>query len=178
MHNSATDQRWARLHSKPPPARKSALLTTLSISLSCESAAEHHTAEQYSKTSRKKLQKDLRRSDRSWNTCQDFLMIPSIWAVALETERRCFSKIILALNVTPSITRSAHSFSTVSSRVNGVNCGWTVTDYHSLSLTRIQCHSTQVTPHTTLFWSRFIDSGTATLSQGDCTTATRVESSA
>ena len=63
MHNSATDRRWARLHSITPPARKPALLTTLSSSLRCESAAEHHTAEQYSKTGRTKLQKDLRRSD-------------------------------------------------------------------------------------------------------------------
>ena len=89
MHNSSTDRRWARLHSKTPPARKPALLTTLSSSLRCESAAEHHTAEQYYKTGRTKIQKDLTRSDRSWNTCQDFLMIPSLWAAALETERRC-----------------------------------------------------------------------------------------
>ena len=45
MHNSATDRRWARLHSKTPPARKPAFLTTLFSSLRCESAAEHHTAE-------------------------------------------------------------------------------------------------------------------------------------
>ena len=48
-----------------------------------------------------KLQKDLRRSHRSWNTCQDFLMIPSLWAAAQETERRCFSNVILSPNVTP-----------------------------------------------------------------------------
>ena len=107
-HNSDTDRRWARLH-LTPPARKQALLTTQSSSLRCESAAEHHIAEQYSKTGRTKLQKDLRRSDRSCNTCQDFLMIPSLWAAALETERRRFSKVILASNVTPNITRSAET---------------------------------------------------------------------
>ena len=37
--------------------KKIALLTTLSSSLTCESAVEHHTAEQYSKTGRTKLQK-------------------------------------------------------------------------------------------------------------------------
>ena len=68
MHNSATDWRWARLHHKTPPARKPALLTTLSSSLRSESAAEHHSAEQYSKTGRTKLQKDLRWSDWLWNT--------------------------------------------------------------------------------------------------------------
>ena len=65
MHNSYTDRRWARLQSKTPPARKPALLTTLSCSLRCESAAEHHTVEQYPKTGRTKFQKDLRRRDRS-----------------------------------------------------------------------------------------------------------------
>ena len=59
MHNSATDRRWARLHSKTPPAPKPALLTTLSSSLMCESAAEHHTAAQYSKTSRTKPRPSL-----------------------------------------------------------------------------------------------------------------------
>ena len=57
MHNSATDRRLARLHSKTPPARKPALPTTLSSSLRRESAAEHHTDGQYSKTGRTKLQK-------------------------------------------------------------------------------------------------------------------------
>ena len=32
IHNSATDRRWARLRAKTPPARKPALLTTLSSS--------------------------------------------------------------------------------------------------------------------------------------------------
>ena len=128
MNNSATDRRWARLQSKTPPARKPALLTTPSRSLSCESAAEHHIDEQYSKTRQIKLQKDLRRNDRSWNTCQDFLMIPSLWAAALEKERMFFSKVILASNATSNITRSADSFSTVPCRVNEVNWGWTERD--------------------------------------------------
>ena len=80
MHNSATDRRWARFHSKIPPARKPALLTTLSSSLRCESAAEHHTAEQYSKTGRTKLQKDLRRATDHEIPVRYFmtLMIPSL----------------------------------------------------------------------------------------------------
>ena len=102
--------------------------TTLSSSLRCELAVEHNTAEQYFKTDRTKLQKDLRRCYRSWNTCQDFLIIPSLGAAALETERRCFSKVILAPKVTPSITRSVDPCGTVPSRVNGDNRGWTVRD--------------------------------------------------
>ena len=50
MHNSAIDRRWARVHSKTPPAKNTAPLTTLLGSLRCESAAEHDTAEQHSKT--------------------------------------------------------------------------------------------------------------------------------
>ena len=65
MHNSAKDRRWALFHSKIPTAEKTAFLTSLSSSLRCESAAEHHTTELCSKTGRTKLQKNLRRSDRS-----------------------------------------------------------------------------------------------------------------
>ena len=45
----------------------------------------------------------------SWNTCQDFNKIPSLWEAALETERRCFSKVFLESNVTPNIARSSDS---------------------------------------------------------------------
>ena len=86
--------------------------------LSCVLAAEHHTAEQYSKTGRTKPGKDLSKSELSWNTRQDFLKIPSLWEVAQETKRRCFSNVILETNVTPNITRSSDSFSTVLPIVN------------------------------------------------------------
>ena len=78
IHNIATDRRWERLQLSTPPAKKQALLTTRSTSLRCVSAAEHHTAEQYSKTGKTKLQKHLMMSNLSWNTCQDFLKIPSL----------------------------------------------------------------------------------------------------
>ena len=51
---------------------------TRSSSLRCVSAAEQHTAEQYSKTGKTKLQKHLMMSNLSWNTRQDFLKIPSL----------------------------------------------------------------------------------------------------
>ena len=181
MHNTATDRRWARLHFKTPQAKKSVILTTLSSSLRHESAAEHHTAEQYSKTGRTMFQNDLRRGDRSWNTCQEFLVIPILWAVALDTERRCFSEVILASNVTTNMTRSAGSFSAVPPRVNGVNWGWTVLDQETFIVLVLLAFIfiTQRLHHTlTLFRSRFIDSVTATLSAGVGTTATKVESSA
>ena len=88
-------------------------------SLRCVSAAEHHTAEQYSKTGKTKPQKHLPMSNLSWNTRQDFLKIPSLLETALETERRCFSKVNLESNVSPNISRSSDSFSTVPSMVNG-----------------------------------------------------------
>ena len=118
--------------------------------LKCVSAAEHHTAEQYSKTGKTKPQKLLPMSNLSWNTRQDFLKIPSLWEASLETERRCFSKVNLESNVTPNISRSSDSFSTAPSMVNGgwlgMHCAWPG-DYHSLGLTtRIQFHPPKVTP--------------------------------
>ena len=105
MHNTATDRRCARSHSNTPPVKKLAPLTTRPSSLRCVSAAKQ-TAEQYSKTGKTKPQKHLPRSSFPWNTCQDFLKIPSRSEAALETERSCFSKVILESNVTPNITRS------------------------------------------------------------------------
>ena len=43
--------------SNTPPAKKTALLKTLSSSLRCESAVKDHTAEQYSKISRQSSKK-------------------------------------------------------------------------------------------------------------------------
>ena len=137
-------------HSNTPPIRNRTPLTARSSSLRCVSAAEHQTAEQYSKTGRTKPRNHLPRSDLSWNTRQDFLK-PSLWEAALETERRCFSNVIFESNVTLNITRSSDCFSTVPPIVNwgwlGVHCArpW---DYHSLRLTRIQFHPPKVTPLT------------------------------
>ena len=75
------------------------------------------------KTRRTKPRKYLPRSGLSWNTCQDFFKISNRWESALETERRCFSKMILESNVTANITRSSDSFSTVPSIVNGGDWG-------------------------------------------------------
>ena len=44
--------------------------------------------------------KCVRKSDRSGNTCRDFLIIQSRGAAALETDRMCISNVILASNVT------------------------------------------------------------------------------
>ena len=87
----STDRRWERLQLSTPPAKKQAPLTTRSSSLRCVSAVENQTAEQYSKTGKTKPR--LPMSNLSWNTRQDFLKIPSLWEAALETERRCFSKV-------------------------------------------------------------------------------------
>ena len=132
MHNSATDRRRSRLQCKPPPARKPALQTILSSGLRCESAAEHHTAEQYSKTGRTKLQKNLRMSDRLRNTCQDFLIIPSLMSWSTGNRPKVLLKGHLSIKGYPNITRSADFFSTVPSRVNGVNRGWTVRDLETI----------------------------------------------
>ena len=80
------------------------------------------------KTGRTKPRKHLPRSDLSRNTRQDFLKIQSLWEAALETERRCFSNVILKSNVTPNITRSSESSSTVPPIVNGCDSGCIVRD--------------------------------------------------
>ena len=133
-------------HSNTLPVIHRAPLTAWSSSLRCVTAAEQRTAEQYSKTGRTKLRKHLPRSDLSWNTRQDFFKIASLWEAALETERRCYSKVILESNVTPNITRLSDSFSTVPPTVNGGYWGCIVRDldfitqrsHRSLTLPRSQ----------------------------------------
>ena len=135
-------------HSNTPPVRNWAPLTARYSSLRCVSAAEHQTAEQYSKTGRTKPRKHLPRGNLSWNTRHDFLKIPSLCEAALETERRFFSKVIFESNVTPKITRSSHSFSTVGDALwLGMHCA-RPRDYHSLGLCRMQFHPPKVTPLT------------------------------
>ena len=119
-------------HSNTPPVRNLALLTSRSSSLRRVSAAEHHTAEQYSKTGRTKPRKHLHRSDLSWNTRQNFLKIPSLTEAALETERRRYSKDILGSNATPNITRSSDSYGTVPPIINGGDWGCIVRDLETI----------------------------------------------
>ena len=105
---------------------------------------------------------DHRSSDWLWNTRQDFLMVPTLWAAAMETERRCFSKVILASNVTPSITISADNFSKVPANQWGwlvMNCAWPG-DYHSLSLIAFTFIPHRLHRILTMYRLRFRDSWT------------------
>ena len=96
-------------------------------------------------------------SSLSWNTCQNFMKIPSHWEASLEIERRYYSKVIFESNVTPNITRSSDSFSTVPPIVNAGDWGCIECDletlivlvllafnfipqwsHHSLTLTRLR----------------------------------------
>ena len=119
IQNTATDRRWARLHSNTPPAIKTELLSTLSSSFKCESAAVHNIAEQYSKPGGIKIQKSLRRSGRTMKYLPGLAHKTKPLICTFGNSERCISNVILASNVTPNITRSADSFSTVPSRVNG-----------------------------------------------------------
>ena len=68
-----------------------------------------------------------------------------------ENRAKMLLKSILESIVTPNITRSSDSFSTVLPIVNGGDWGCIVRDrgdYHSLSLTHIQFHPQKVTPLT------------------------------
>ena len=156
-------------------------LTTRSSSLRCVSAAEHHNAEQYPRTGRTKPRKHLPRSNLSWNTCQDFLKIPSRWEAALETECRCFSKVILESNVMPNITRSSDSFSTVQPIVIAGDWGCMVLDLETIIVLFLLAFNfiPQRSLHSlTLTRSRLRDSATVSLKPWDGTTAIKVESSA
>ena len=57
IYNTATDQWYARSHSNTPQVKILSPLTTWSSSLRCVSAADHHTAKQYSKMRRTKPRK-------------------------------------------------------------------------------------------------------------------------
>ena len=69
---------------------------------------------------------------------------------ALETERRCFSKVILESDVTLNITRSSDSFSTVPPIVNGGDWGCIVRDFETIIVLVLlaQFHPPKVTPLT------------------------------
>ena len=103
---------------KHTPRKKLVTADCTVQSLRCVSAAARHTAKQSTNTSSTKPRKHLLWSNLLWNCRQDFLKIPSLWEAALETEHRCFSKVILETNVTPNIIRSSDSFSTVPPIVN------------------------------------------------------------
>ena len=57
IHNTETDRRCARSHANTHQVKKLVPLTTRSSSLRCVSAAEHQTAEQYSKNWQNKTPK-------------------------------------------------------------------------------------------------------------------------
>ena len=78
----------------------------------------HCTVLQKGQTDKTKHRKHVSRSDQSLNTRLDLLEIPGLWEAALETERRCFWKVILESNFTHNISRASDSFSTVAPKVN------------------------------------------------------------
>ena len=146
IHNTATDCWSPRLHSTIPSDKKLALLTTLSSNLMCESAAEH-----YSKISQK--ERILARSF-SWYQASEL----QLWK-----QRRCFSKVILASNITPNVTRSSASFSTAPSRVNGVEWGCIVRNVDTITVIDVIDMNSHSAPfpkgHTTCWRGKYHDSG-------------------
>ena len=138
-------------HSNTHPVRKRPPLTAWSTSLRCVSAAEHQTAEQYSKTSRKKLQKPLPRSYLSWTharTSSRFHVLRSCSGnranLLLKGHLgiKCYSQYIKVIRILQH--SSANSY-------------WGWQGWHSLGLTRIQFHSPKVSPLT--YPSEVMDQG-------------------
>ena len=132
MHNSATDRRCARLQSKTPAARKPALLTTLSSSLKCESAAEHHTAEQYSKTGMINCSKTISEGATDHEIPEILSHDTKPLSCSTGNKAKVLLKGHLSIKRYPNITRSADSFRTVPSWVDGVNWVLTVRDLETI----------------------------------------------
>ena len=107
---------------------------------------------------------------------QDTKSLPKLCEAALE--RRCFSKVIVESNVTPKITRSSDSFSTVLPIDYGSYWGYIVRDLEVLVLLASNFISQRSYHSLTLPRLRIRDSATATLMLGDGITAIKVESSA
>ena len=149
LHNTATDRRWARFHFNTSPAKTPALLTILSSNLRCGLAAEQDTAEQYSKTGRTKVKRS-----RKHRSLIKYLSWPSHDTNPL----RCSSGNKGKMLVRSHLSLKSHTqyykdgkllqVSSIQSKCGwlGTDCWWSG-DYHSLSLTRIQFHPPQVTPH-------------------------------
>ena len=92
---------------------------------------------------------------------------PADHQAALETERRCFIKVILESNVTPNITKSSDSFCTVPPIVNGGDWECIVRDLETIIVLVLLALNfiPQRSHHSlTLPRSRIRDSANATLS--------------
>ena len=79
---------------KHTPVKTRAPRSTRPSGLRCVLAAGQHTAEQYSKTGRRKPRKHLPSSSLSWNTRQDFLKNPVfeklLWKPSEDASQRSF----------------------------------------------------------------------------------------
>ena len=119
-------------HSNTPPVRNRAPLTARSSSLRYVSAAEHQTAEQYSKTGRTKPRKHsqeaiyhgtLTRTSSRYQVFEKLLWKPSEDA----SQRSSLNQMSLR-----KITRSSDSYSTVPPIVNGGDWGCIVHDLETI----------------------------------------------
>ena len=98
-----------------------------------------------------------------------------------KTKRRCLSKVNLESNITPNISRSTDSFSTVASMVNGDGWGCIVHDLETIIVLIFLAFNfiPQRSHYTfTLARARFRDCATVTGTPLDVTTAIKVGSSA
>ena len=146
------------LHSSTRPVKKHAPLTTRSSSVSCVLAAEHHTAEQYSKTGIKP-RKNLPRSDLSWNTLEKIFNIQSLekqlWKPSDDAAHRSsWNQMSLRIY----ISSSSDSVSTVKPRVNGgtgdtLCLTWrTHSQFHNSKVTTLTCLAEVRVPVTLQLW--------------------------
>ena len=165
IHKTATDRRLEMLNSSTSPARKLAQMTTLSKS-------QRFLRKPWSVVEVKSPEA-LHQERRIMQCSSGLLKIPSLWEAALETERRCVSKVILSSNVTPKISRSTlrlyrllqNSATQSYWERLGMHGAWPE-DYHCLSLARMHSCSIKVNNQLTLLRSLIRNSATTILSSG------------
>ena len=158
--------RWYRLHSSTPPAKKLTPLTTWSRSIKCVSAAEHHTAVQYSKPTRQNP--DLT------SLLERLIMIHSPELpedtkpseAALERGRGCCWNVILSSNVTqkhqgPQSPKEQFHLEIIGAAEDSLCLTWRLCII-VLVLLSINLIPQRIHHSLTLLRSRFRDSATAT----------------
>ena len=178
LHNTATDRRYARSHSNTLPVKKLEPLTTRSSSLRCVLAAEHHLAEQYSKTGSTKPLKHLPRRCLSWNTCHYFLKLPTLRSFS-GNRVKMLLKSHLRIKCHSQYNKVIGLLQHCSPIVNAGDGGCIVHDLETIIVLVLLAFNfiPQRSHHSlTLTRSRLRDSATVTLTPGDGTTAIKVES--
>ena len=156
-------------------------MTTLCSGLRCVSAAEHQTAEQYSKTDKDKTPKASPKKQSIMEYLPGLPQDTKPLRSCSGNGAKMLLKSQFGIKCHSNITRSSDSFSTVTPIVNAGDWGCIVRDLETIIVLVLLAFYfiSQRSHHSPTFTrSRLRDSATATLWPGDGTTAIKLESSA